>query len=292
MLNFILDIKTRFSICLIGLMGYAICFLPTEAQGQSEVTRRVSTAEMGYRGKVQTVQLTEFCMDSATRFFTTTAEAYNEQGLRTNMSVADFLYQSNYHYEYDDNGRLVYYVETFSEGGKDSIAFFYDKNGCLVGYSEYGFDADPTAGNDATDFLVTWDAQCRVLTCASVWEDTTWYVYDNQGRLLKKIQSWQPDKAETFDYNRHGRLERVRIGDKHHIDTHYRYDANGDTTEVWNTNWEHHEGDTGDHEVGEHKYYSYTKYDNHGNWTQATVTVSYNKISQKHTLIRTFSYYE
>ena len=197
-----------------------------------------------------------------------------------------------YRYEYDDNGRLVYYVETFSEGGKDSIAFFYDKNGCLVGYSEYGFDADPTEGNDVTDFLVTCDAQCRVLTCASVWEDTTWYVYDNQGRLLKKTQSWQTDKAETFDYNRHGRLERVRIGDKHHIDTHYRYDANGDTTKVWSTNWEHHEGDIGDHEVGEHKYYSYTKYDDHGNWTHATVTVSYNKISQKHTLIRTFSYYE
>ena len=141
---------------------------------------------------------------------------------------------------------------------------------------------------------MTCDAQCRVLTCASVWEDTTWYVYDNQGRLLKKIQSWQPDKAETFDYNRHGRLERVRIGDKHHIDTHYRYDANGDTTKVWSTNWEHHEGDIGDHEVGEHKYYSYTKYDDHGNWTHATVTVtdSYNKSSQKHTLIRTFSYYE
>ena len=38
------------AISLIGLMGYAICFLPTEAQGQSEVTRRVSAAEMGYRG--------------------------------------------------------------------------------------------------------------------------------------------------------------------------------------------------------------------------------------------------
>ena len=146
-----------------------LLLLPIAGQGQSEVTRRLSAAEMGYRGRVETVQLTEFCMDSATRFFTTTAEAYNEHGLRTDMSVADFLYQSNFHYEYDGNGRLVYYVETYSEGGKDSIVFFYDKNGCLFGYKEYGINADPTEGNDVTDYLVTCDAQCRVLTCASVW---------------------------------------------------------------------------------------------------------------------------
>ncbi len=124
-----------------------LLLLPIAGQGQSEVTRRLSAAEMGYRGRVETVQLTEFCMDSATRFFTTTAEAYNEHGLRTDMSsVADFLYQSNFHYEYDGNGRLVYYVETYPEGGKDSIVFFYDKNGCLFGYKEYGINADPTEG--------------------------------------------------------------------------------------------------------------------------------------------------
>ena len=169
------ELKTVVITCLL--------LLPVVGWGQSEVTRRVSAEEMGYRGKVQAVQRTEFCTDEDNQFFVTTAEAYNEQGLRTDMSIIDNIYQSNFHYEYDDNGRLVYYVETFFEGGKDSIAFFYDKNGCLVGYSEYGFNADPTEGNDVTDFLVTCDAQCRVLTCASVWEDTTWYVYDNQGRL-------------------------------------------------------------------------------------------------------------
>ena len=82
-----------------------LLLLPIAGQGQSEVTRRLSAAEMGYRGRVETVQRTEFCMDSANRFFVTTTEAYNKQGLRTDMSVADFLYQSNFHYEYDDNGR-------------------------------------------------------------------------------------------------------------------------------------------------------------------------------------------
>ena len=183
--------------CIICLL-----LLPIAVQGQSEVTRRVSAGEMGYRGRVETVQSTEFCMDSANRFFVTTAEAYNEQGQRTDMSVADFLYQTNYHYEYDSNGRLVYYLGTYAEGGKDSIVFHYDKKGCLFGFEGYFLSADPTEGNSVTDFLVTCDAQCRVLTCASVWEDTTWYVYDNQGRLLKKIQSWHTDKAETFDYNR------------------------------------------------------------------------------------------
>ena len=278
--------------CIICLL-----LLPIAVQGQSEVTRRVSAEEMGYRGQVETVQHTEFCMDSANWFFVTTAEAYNKQGLRTDMSIMDNIYQTNYHYEYDGNGKLVYYVETYSEGGKDSIVFFYDKNGCLFGYTEYGINADPTEGNDVTDFLVTCDAQCRVLTCASVWEDTTWYVYDNQGRLLKKTKSWHTDKAETFDYNRHGRLERVRIGDKHYEDTHYRYDANHDTLEVWHTNWEHLAGETGDHEIGEHKYYTYTQYDDHGNWTQATVTVKKKSVkgtdkTYAYNVIRTFKYYE
>ena len=266
--------------------------LPMIGWGQSEVTRRVSAEEMGYQGRVETVQHTEFCMDSANWFFVTTAEAYNTLGLRTDMSIVDNIYQTNYHYKYDSNGKLVYYVETYSEGGKDSIVFFYDKNGCLFGYEEYGFSADPTEGNDVTAFHVTCDAQCRVLTCASVWEDTTWYVYNNQGRLLKKIQSWHTDKAETFDYNRHGLLERVRIGDKHYEDTHYRYDANHDTLEVWHTNWEHLAGETGDHEIGVHKYYHYTQYDDHGNWTNASVTVEENRKSYSISIIRTFKYYE
>ena len=269
-----------------------LLLLPIAGQGQSEVTRRLSAAEMGYRGRVETVQRTEFCMDSANRFFVTTTEAYNEQGLRTDMSVADFLYQSNYHYEYADNGQLVYYVGDYGEGGKDSIVFFYDKNGCLFGYKEYGINADPTEGNDVTDYLVTCDAQCRVLTCASVWEDTTWYEYDNQGRLLKKTQSWKTDKAQTYDYTRHGRLERVRIGDKYYEDTHYKYDANGDTIEVWHTNWEHLEGETGPHHVGQHRHYAYTQYDDHGNWTKATVTVQESGKTYTSTIIRTFGYYD
>jgi YD repeat-containing protein len=274
-----------------------LLLLPVIGWGQSEVTRRVSAEEMGYRGKVQAVQRTEFCTDEDNKFFVTTAEAYNEQGLRTDMSIIDNIYQTNYHYEYDGSGQLVYYVATFSDGWKDSIVFFYDKKGCLFGYEEYGFSADPTEGNDVTDFLVTCDAQCRVLTCASVWEDTTWYVYDNQGRLLKKTKSWHTDKAETFDYNRHGRLERVRIGDKHYEDTHYRYDANHDTLEVWHTNWEHLAGETGDHEIGEHKYYTYIQYDEHGNWTHATVTVKQNSVkgtdkTYAYNIIRTFKYYE
>lgn len=269
-----------------------VLMLPGMVLGQSEVTRRVSAAEIGYKGRVKMVQSTEFSRDSAHRYFVATAEAYNEAGLRTDMSIIEDIYQTSYHYEYDGTGQLVYYIATFTEDGKDSIVFHYGKEGCLSGYEEYFLSYDPTEGNDVTDYLVTCDAQCRVLTCASVWEDTTWYEYDNQGRLLKKTQSWKTDKAQTYDYTRHGRLERVRIGDKYYEDTHYKYDANGDTIEVWHTNWEHLEGENGPHHVGQHRHYAYTQYDDHGNWTKATVTVQESGKTYTSTIIRTFGYYD
>ena len=273
------------------------CLFPAMTMGQSEVTRRVSAGEMGYRGKVQFVQGTEICMDSVNRFFVTTAEAYNERGLRSDMSVADFLYQTNYHYEYDDSGRLVYYLGNYAENGKDSIVFRYTPNGCLFGYEEYFLSADPTEGNSVTDFLVTCDAQCRVLRCASVWEDTTLYEYDDKGRLTQKTMPGHPDKTVTYHYDNNGRLATTRTGGKHYEDTHYRYDANGDTLETWHINWEHLAGETGDHEIGDHKYYTYTQYDDHGNWTHATVTVKQNSVkgndkTYAYNIIRTFKYYE
>ena len=269
-----------------------LSLLPMVAQGQSEVTRRVSASEMGYKGRVKMVQSTEYCSDSSHRYFVTTAEAYNEAGLRTDMSTIEDIYQTSYHYEYDGTGQLVYYIATFAEDGKDSIVFHYGKDGCLSGYEEYFLSYDPTEGNSVTNFLVTCDDQCRPLMAASVWEDTTWYEYDTPGRLLKKTQSWQPDKAQTYDYNRHGRLARIRTGDKHYEDTHYRYDANHDTIEVWHTNWEHWEGETGGHEIGKHKYYTYTAYDDHGNWTKASVTVGKDSWKYIYFVVRTFEYYE
>ena len=262
---------------------------PVGVWGQSEVTRQVSIVEMGYRGRVHRVQSTEFCMDSVNKFFRTTTEEYNEQGLRTDMSEADFLYQTNYHYEYDDNGQLVYYVAAYSDGGRDSIAFHYDKNGCLFGYEEYGFNADPEEGNGVTDFMVTCDARCRVLMCASVWEDTARYEYDQQGRIV--AVTW-PGSPQTFHYDQQGRLARVRTGTEFYEDTHYRYNEQGDTVEVWQTNWERYEKEKGNHEVGEHKYFTYTEYDDHGNWKKADVKVKENGIPFIYHIVRTFSYYE
>ena len=279
-----MKVKSSIICCLL--------LLPMIGWGQSEVTQRVSAAEMGYKGRVKTVQSTEFCMDSAHRYFVTTAEAYNEAGFRTDISIIEDIYQTNYHYEYDANGQLVYYVATYSEGGKDSIVFHYGKDGCLFGYEEYFLSYDPTEGNSVTDFLVTCDAQCRPLMAASVWEDTTSFVYDEQGRVVAKTArtEYAPHMPWTYYYyDEQGRLVKVRTGEKQYEDTHYRYNEQGDTIEVWHTNWEHWEGETGDHEIGKHKYYTYTAYDDHGNWTHAEVTV---RKSHTYTVVRTFSYYE
>lgn len=271
-----------------------VLMLPGMVLGQSEVTRRVSAAEMGYKGRVKMVQSTEFCRDSAHRYFVATAEAYNEAGLRTDMSTIEDIYQTSYHYEYDGTGQLVYYIATFTEDGKDSIVFHYGKEGCLSGYEEYFLSYDPTEGNSVKDFLVTCDDHCRPLMAASVWEDTTTFVYDGQGRVVAKTAPtvYAPHVTWTYYYDEQGRLVRMRTGDKHYEDTHYKYDANGDTIEVWHTNWEHLEGETGPHHVGQHRHYAYTQYDDHGNWTKATVTVQESGKTYTSTIILTFGYYD
>lgn len=267
-----------------------LMLFPMTGWGQSEVTRRVSASGMGYRGRVKTVLCTEWCRDSEYAFFVTMAEAYNETGMRTDMSVVENIYQTSCHYEYDDNGQLVYSVETFYEGGKDSIVFHYAPNGCLAGYEEFYLSCDPTEGNSVTVFSVTCDAQCRPVMAASVHEDTMTFVYDKQGRVVTKTSPtvYAPFMIWTYYYDEQGRLAKVRTGDKNYEDTHYRYNEQGDTLEVWHTNWEHWEGDEGAHEIGEHKHFNYTAYDDHGNWTNATVT------ARKHTyfIARTFRYYE
>ena len=225
----------------VVLEGVLLLLLPMIGWGQSEVTRRVSAAEMGYRGRVRMVQSSEYSRQDGQLSFSTTAEAYNEAGMRTAMSTSDGLYQQNYLYHYSADGQLTYYVGDYGEGGKDSIVFHYTPEGCLLGYEEYFLSADPTEGNSVTDHLLSCDAHCR---------------------------------------------------DEHFEDTHYRYDANRDTVEVWHTNWEHLEGETGQHEVGQHRHYDYTRYDDHGNWTQATVTVLESGKTQKLNIIRTFSYYD
>ena len=275
------------------LLLVLLSLLPIVVQGQSEVTRRVSASDMGYKGRVKMVQSTEFCRDSAHRYFVTTAEAYNEAGLRTDMSTIEDIYQTSYHYEYDGTGQLVYYIATF-EDGKDSIAFHYGKEGCLSGYEEYFLSYDPTEGNSVTNFLVACDDQCRPLMAASVWEDTSTFVYDGQGRVVAKTAPtvYAPHVTWTYFYDEQGRLVKMRTGDKHYEDTHYRYDEHGDTIEVWHTNWEHWEGETGGHEIGKHKYYTYTAYDDHGNWTKASVTVGKDTWKYIYFVVRTFEYYE
>ena len=274
------------------LLLVLLSLLPIVAQGQSDVTRRVSAEEMGYRGRVQFFQSTEWCRDSEYAFFTTSAEEYNEAGLRTDMSIIENIYQTNYHYEYDGNGRLVYSVETYYEGEKDSVVFHYAPDGCLMGYEEYAISPDPYEGNSETDYLVTCDAQCRVLRYASTGEDSMRYNYDGQGRLTSMSGNGLPERIQTFYYDNNGHLTRVRMGAKYYEETHYRYNEKGDTIEVWHTNWEHVEGDVGAHEVGEHKYFDYTEYDDHGNWTKATVTVKENRWKHTYFVVRTFKYYE
>lgn len=123
-----MKIKSAISICLL--------LLPIVAQGQSEFTHLYSTGQMGYRGRVQTVQRTDFCMDTEHKLFVATAEAYNETGMRTAMSTAAMQGQTDERYAYGPDGKLLLFVSTNS-CCVDSVVYFYDSLGCLSGFSEY-----------------------------------------------------------------------------------------------------------------------------------------------------------
>ncbi len=291
----------HFAPSRLGIMLLLTLLLPAVSSAQSEITHRVSAAQMGYHGNVKFIQNSALCTDSAHRFFITKAEAYNSEGLRTEASTADMLYQQDEYYEYDGQGHLLNYV--FKSGSRDSVVFHYDVDGCLNAFDEYFLSEDPTEGNSLTTNTVTCDDQCRVLKSISVWEDTVTFSYDTLGRLVEKKL---PTKTTiTYHYDKQGRLERMHTTGENNpgTDDHFRYNDQGDTLEIWHTNWEHIEGETGAHEVGEHKHFAYSRYDEHGNWQEAEVTV---RISlgrprpsappayhyYKYRIIRTFSYYD
>ena len=293
--------SARYVYSSLGIIFLLTLLLPAVSTAQSEITHRVTAAQMGYHGKVKFVQHSAVCTDSAYRFFITTAEAYNSEGLRTEASTADMIYQQDEYYDYDEQGHLINYV--FKSSGRDSVVFHYGADGCLNAFDEYFLSEDPTEGNSLTTNTVTCDDQCRILKSISVWEDTFAFSYDTLSRLIEKKSS--TNTTITYHYDSKGRLERVHTTGENNpgTDDHFRYNDRGDTLEIWHTNWEHIEGETGAHEVGEHKHFAYSRYDEHGNWLEAEVTV---RVSlgrprpsappayryYKYRIIRTFSYYD
>lgn len=272
-----MKIKSAISICLL--------LLPIVAQGQSEFTHLYSTGQMGYRGRVQTVQRTDFCMDAEHKLFVTTAEAYNETGMRTAMSTAAMQGQTDERYAYGPDGKLLLFVSTNS-CCVDSVVYFYDSLGCLAGFSEYIINKTED-GNSVTDNLITCDDHCRPLVQVNAWGDSTVYRYDSLGRpVFKSI----PGGVERYRYDANGRLDRARSGEGRYLDFHIRYDERGDTAETWFSDWEQDLG--GRPSVQPHNKYTYTEYDDHGNWTKATIDVIEGKELYSITVIRTFRYYD
>lgn len=272
-------------------MNYKITFvfvcllLPAMGWGQSEVTHRVSAADRGYLGPVQTVQCTQLSRRDGQLAMVTTTEVYNKAGMRIAMSTGTLREQTKERYDYDDRGRLMLFVFTNSLC-VDSVVFRYDSHDCLSGFREYLLYKN---GEDdlVINNLVTCDDHCRLLVQAGEWGDSTVYSYDTWGRPVYKSI---PGAEDRFFYNSSGRLERVRTGEEHYIDFHIRYDGQGDTLETWYTDWE-----TGGKEPSanwEHKRYKYSRYDDHGNWTSATVAIMESGRKVEATLVRTFTYYK
>ena len=271
------NVRSTIAICLL--------LLPIVAQGQSEFTHLYSTGQMGYRGRVQTVQRTDLCMDAEHKLFVTTAEVYNQSGMRTAMSTVGLQDETDERYEHLPDGRLHLFVSS-NNYCVDSVVYVYDSLGCLFGFSEY-LISKTEDDNSVTDNLITCDDHCRPLVQVNVWGDSTVYRYDSLGRPVYKTI---PGAVERYSYDADGRLTLVRSGKGRYLDFHIRYDERGDTAETWYSDWEQ------DLPVRPtvliRNKYTYTDYDDHGNWTKATIDVIDDKEQHAITVVRTFSYYD
>lgn len=263
-----------------------VLLLPAGAWAQSEITFRVTTAEVGYRGPVRHVQTQQTCDSTALRCFRVCEESFNAHGLRTAIVTIDSIGRFYTSCDFAPDGRLICAINGFPMG-VDSLAFRYDKHGCPVAYQVTRFTSEGIDKEMSNLFRFECDDQCRPLLFITSWGDTSEYRYDSLGRLVYRAL---PGTEDTYTYDAHGRLVRVRTGHTRYIDQFFRYNERGDLIETWHTDWEQDAG--GPKSPLPHIHYSYSQYDSHGNWTKAQMKVTESGRSYTCSVNRQISYYD
>lgn len=210
-----------------------------------------TTESEGLRGKVKEVEVQEVMVptDNVTNYIDTIFLHFNEEGqlLQRNSIWEEEFPFSDYQYT---NGRLTKQI-SWNWSRKDSITnhYYYSSDGCLEHVVILSYEHGRIWHSD-TDY-VRCDAQCRIIM--ELIPDTISYTYDVDGNLTL-FNGY--DGYTRYIYDDKGRLVKKMSRHIGHCDENYTYNAQGDVEEytfIYST---------GDKEV---THFEYT-YDNHGNW--------------------------
>ena len=218
---------------------------------------------------------------------------------------------SIYRYQYDECGRRII-TESLNVKSGGTVIYFdqYDANGLLVqtgninadgttyGVTTYEYDEKgrPILQKDAGGTIsLEYDEQDRIVKRVRAWwtqNDTTWYAYDEQGRLIEQV--YKPDDMRiwdtyTWEYNEYGDVIKRTIQSTFGfldppnntdtvVDVYVKeYDANGNLTKAMyeDGSYTAYEYDENGNEIKYTSYYKandfvifYFTYDENGNMTE------------------------
>nr|WP_314698203.1 BspA family leucine-rich repeat surface protein [uncultured Prevotella sp.] len=212
--------------------------LPTKITGAEGVETTISYNEFGNPTRIAQPATGEFTAleYSTLGFLHSVADAlgnktyywYNNVG---NLQTISEELSGRINYQYDDNDNLTLVADEY--GNKTSIT--YDETTDLLVSMSYGKETKRYeyyedgrlkryTSPDRLNFDYTYDEQGNVTA-----DGTNNYTYDAHSRLTSVVQD---EKQLSFTYDGFNRITGIRYNDFSNNEVHYRYDANGKTTDL------------------------------------------------------------
>ena len=212
--------------------------LPTKITGAEGVETTISYNEFGNPTRIAQPATGEFTAleYSTPGFLHSVANAlgnktyywYNNVG---NLQALSDALSGRINYKYDDNDNLTLVADeygnetsmTYDETTDLLVSMSYGKETKRYEYYEDGRLKRYTSP-DRVNFDYTYDEQGNVTA-----DGTNNYTYDVHSRLTSVVQD---EKQLSFTYDGFNRITGIRYNDFSNNEVHYRYDANGKTTDL------------------------------------------------------------
>lgn len=212
--------------------------LPTKITGAEGVETTISYNEFGNPTRIAQPATGEFTAleYSTPGFLHSVADAlgnktyywYNNVG---NLQALSDALSGRINYKYDDNDNLTLVADEY--GYETSMS--YDETTDLLVSMSYGKETKRYeyyndgrlkryTSPDRVNFDYTYNEQGNVTA-----DGTNNYTYDDHSRLTSVVQD---EKQLSFTYDGFNRITGIRYNDFSNNEVHYRYDANGKTTDL------------------------------------------------------------